>query len=1705
MKRKLWMILVAAVLLAALWCGAAAAEGRSFTLQPGDCAVSPETGQCTVGWGTNFVPLKVELMAISYESYTGTDIFGASYTGLREKPARANTVTTNLGTAMTFTFTPDLSKDYRLWAYYGTGSEDYVSSTLFRIDTSTLRFSLQPASGSYNPETLNFHAVWTTTFTPVRVEIMHVTHEWKTETVGVVQQTLTWSWCESTETRVETVPAPVYTAMDYPFEPELYEEYRIRAYFDRDYFVESDVFRADASAFAFTWQPAGGSISPQTLDYTIGWTTNFTPVKIEIVRLEDEFIHTELDLGGREPIPYSYLGVKATVEHTLRHMDRQSVYAFVPDTRPEARYEVRAYWSEDGYIPSQEFQVSADTLRFTAGPQTVSLNQTTGKAHIRFRTNFLPRKVGVWVPFGVQYDNAPLYLANSPSSPEHECDFPAEARKYEIYAFYGSGKYDYITLRFEVTDPGYAFILTPEDSVITPDANTCGVSWDVNFTPTRTAIYRNPDGPNEVKVFESVTGKAASLSMGGQDTAVFRLYVYHQSDYAGRTCLTHDFTVTRTAFTEQPQSGTHAEFGDSYLASWRTNFQPKRIAVYRVEDGNETDTGTTLSRDAISCLLRAGTGTDTGEYRIRAWWGTGEQEYISSSPFLVVRRRFVTQPEGGWAESENGGKLVSWKTSFLPSGIECLVERNGEFRPVGRLDSLSVGADGTCMAQLDSTLGGRISSTYKIRVLAFDGKDVESEPFTVLNPVRYRVFFLMNGAHGVSSFSRDVTIGECVPQPEDPAAAGRTFTGWYTDAAATQPYDFNTPVTEMIRLYAGWLYNCKVRFEAGLNSRGVGGVNPDPQTVISGRKAVDPYAGGYATADYVFDYWSTDYEGRYAYDFDDPVTGDLVLYSQWQYLKCEVTIHRNGHGYDKLYQMHLGDIFPQPDDPSDYYCKHLGWYLEPECIRPYDFSQPLYGDLDLYNKWAEHPTVFCYYMDPENSSHRIVVSYGTVPDLDVPELKGYTIQGWCTDEDLTVPYTPEPLYESISLYARLAAVPCTVTFNSMGGSTVSSRTVPYGSRLAEPAPPARDGFVFAGWYKDPDCQYSFSFHYYNPETGGYDLSYWPVEENMTLYARWIPNGIPLDGDHFPDEIFRAFIKRKYDTDKNGYLSAEERDPVTEFSCSGSKVADFTGIEYFTNITKLVLKQSGKTGDYILSSLDVRSLQKLQYLDCSGCYLPALITGCNPELETLYAYGNSFTELNLSYNLKLKDVSVYNCPNLIRLNLVGDIQTLKCYGTALASLDLLGCPNLLRTVTEGNFNTNTFYNYNRYTLTIDGTEYKLELNKPENGETVLITEGVPIDEEHFPDAEFRRDLDVQFDRNNNGFLSEDERAVTYLALRGGQYRSIRGIEYFPDLTELTVPLAQLEECDLSGCVHLQRLNLYKNALTELDVSMLHELTYLNCGGNSLLANLNLGSAPLVNLDLRDCSGLQALDLSGQPNLLKAYMDGARQLYADGSVSCSWESAGSLILDPDANVLLPVWEWQSPMQAFFILPNGQKMNPSIITHIGAAGPDSAGATVEAIIDGISFTAEKTFFKVRYTGTDMTDRWLPENEPVPEPGDPIRVGSRFTGWYTAAQDGDPFDFSLSVTAPVMLYAHWFTPEPAGILKLPAAVRSIESEAFAGIDAEAVVIPQTVNDIAESAFDNSNLQYVYGYPVSAAENFAARHPFLTFIPIDDSWLAGH
>ena len=145
--------------------------------------------------------------------------------------------------------------------------------------------------------------------------------------------------------------------------------------------------------------------------------------------------------------------------------------------------------------------------------------------------------------------------------------------------------------------------------------------------------------------------------------------------------------------------------------------------------------------------------------------------------------------------------------------------------------------------------------------------------------------------------------------------------------------------------------------------------------------------------------------------------------------------------------------------------------------------------------------------------------------------------------------------------------------------------------------------------------------------------------------------------------------------------------------------------------------------------------------------------------------------------------------------------------------------------------------------------------------------VEINEDNFPDEEFRRWASV-YDEDEDGFLSNEEiSAVKRLSIYNYGIYSLKGIEFFTSLVDLVCSDNQLTTLDISKNVKLEELDCSNNKLTTLDVSKNSRLVYLDCGHNKLttldvskntrLETLYCGNNKLTTLDVSKNTRLKEL--------------------------------------------------------------------------------------------------------------------------------------------------------------------------------------------------------------------------------------------------------
>lgn len=339
-------------------------------------------------------------------------------------------------------------------------------------------------------------------------------------------------------------------------------------------------------------------------------------------------------------------------------------------------------------------------------------------------------------------------------------------------------------------------------------------------------------------------------------------------------------------------------------------------------------------------------------------------------------------------------------------------------------------------------------------------------------------------ADGTTIPAQTVTDGSMATKPADPTRKGYMFNGWTVNG---QPYDFSTPVTADLTIIAKWVplpVEHTVLFDAGDGSK------PTPTTVEDGKpvdKPKDPTRKGYT-----FDGWLLN--GK-AYDFTQPVTGDITLTGSWTRLTHTVTFDTNGGTPVASQSVEDGGVITSPKDPTREGYTFKGWLLNG---KSYDFQTPVTGDITLTANWAKaKPASHTVTFDAANGSKpdTVKVEDGkTVTKPKDPTREGYTFQGW-TSGGKTYDFNA-PVTADITLTAQWEKnkpVTHTVTIDPANGTTADKLQVENGQTVRKPADPVRKGHTFQGWYQG-DKPYDFST---------------PVTGDFTLTAHWQQSTPPM--------------------------------------------------------------------------------------------------------------------------------------------------------------------------------------------------------------------------------------------------------------------------------------------------------------------------------------------------------------------------------------------------------------------------------------------------------------------------------------------------------------------------------------------------------------------------------------------------------------------
>ena len=305
---------------------------------------------------------------------------------------------------------------------------------------------------------------------------------------------------------------------------------------------------------------------------------------------------------------------------------------------------------------------------------------------------------------------------------------------------------------------------------------------------------------------------------------------------------------------------------------------------------------------------------------------------------------------------------------------------------------------------------------------------------------------------GTKVNSQSVKSGEKVSEPTNVTYEGFIFNGWYLN---NTKFDFNTPITKSITLIAKWEEDPNVtRYTVKFDSDG--GSNVASQRVIENKQAVEPKKP--TKNGYKFVEWDLDNK---KYDFKTKVTKDITLKAKWEEdIQFTVTFNTDGGSKIEAKKVKNGEKVAKPANPTKNGYEFVEWLYE---NRTFNFSTPITKDITL------------------TARYQVKTVTPTPTPTKTPE---------------TTP-TPTPV------------VKYTVTFDSNGGSNVSSQSIESGKTASAPSNPTRSGYDFVEWQLN-DVKYSFST---------------PVTKSITLKAIWklqyYFKVVPVD-DYSPDRMINVY-------------------------------------------------------------------------------------------------------------------------------------------------------------------------------------------------------------------------------------------------------------------------------------------------------------------------------------------------------------------------------------------------------------------------------------------------------------------------------------------------------------------------------------------------------------------------------------------------------
>ena len=295
---------------------------------------------------------------------------------------------------------------------------------------------------------------------------------------------------------------------------------------------------------------------------------------------------------------------------------------------------------------------------------------------------------------------------------------------------------------------------------------------------------------------------------------------------------------------------------------------------------------------------------------------------------------------------------------------------------------------------------------------------------------KYTITFDTDGGTAVAPISGD--YGMEVKAPENPTKTGYTFIGWDKEIPSSIP-------AGNVVIKAQWKINTyTITFNTDGGSE-VAPITQDYNTAIT--KPSDPTKAGSSFAG-----WDKEIP-------DYMPAENITIKALWTVGKYTITFDTDGGTTVAPISGDYGMEITPPENPTKTGYTFVGWDKEIPTTMPA-------SDIVIKAQWKINQYTISYFVDeqPYKSEKK---DYGSeiIPEA-APSKTGYTFSGWVESIPERMPALDLTINGSFSINRY------TITFDTDGGTAISPITQDYNTVISKPADPTKDGSVFAGWDKE---------------------------------------------------------------------------------------------------------------------------------------------------------------------------------------------------------------------------------------------------------------------------------------------------------------------------------------------------------------------------------------------------------------------------------------------------------------------------------------------------------------------------------------------------------------------------------------------------------------------------------------------------------------